>query len=68
MELSQQVPQVSLNQLEALRDPLQTLEVSIRENFSNAVITGQLKQLNEILSQALQTSTNQPSSPPSSRS
>lgn len=66
VELSQQVPQVSLNQLEAIREQLQTLEVSIRENVSNAVITGQLKQLNEILSRALQTQTNQPSSPPSS--
>jgi uncharacterized phage infection (PIP) family protein YhgE len=53
VELSQQVPQVSLNQLEAIRDQLQTLEVSIRENFSNAVITGQLKQLNKIPSRAL---------------
>jgi TolA-binding protein len=66
VELSQQVPQVSLNQLEAIRDQLQELETSIRENFSNAVISGQLKQLNEILSRSLQAPNKQTSVPPSS--
>jgi uncharacterized protein (UPF0335 family) len=48
-DLSKPERQIALNQLNAIQYRLQSLETRVRENPSDAVIVGQLKEMNERL-------------------
>jgi len=58
-ELSRPERQIALNQLNAIQYRVQSLETRVRENPSDAVIAGQLKEMNERL-RRMQSNPNNP--------
>lgn len=58
-ELSRPERQIALNQLNAIQYRVQSLEARVRENPSDAVIAGQLKEMNERLRRMQQNQSDQ---------